>query len=135
MSRSQPQNLFCMTHLYLAATVSSSALLLFWSAVPNGCFRFENGVFKVTDCGSTNGTFLQQQKIAPNVAHQIQDGEQIVLGGGAIWQENWFHIKMYLYLCRQTRLVCWRKIATKRDFFEQIIRLCPGEEVLGTLQG
>lgn len=35
-----------------------------------------------------NGTFLQQRKIAPHVAHQIRDGEQIMLGGGAA-EHSW----------------------------------------------
>lgn len=42
--------------------------------------RFMNGQWTVTDLGSTNGTFVNEQPLAPNVPTIIQDGVRVRFG-------------------------------------------------------
>lgn len=42
------------------------------------------GRFKVEDQGSTNGTFVNDEKLAPNAAKELVDGDQLRFGGYAV---------------------------------------------------
>jgi ABC transport system ATP-binding/permease protein len=39
-----------------------------------------NGVYLLTDVGSSDGTYLNSQRIQPYSAHQLKDGDQILIG-------------------------------------------------------
>jgi len=41
----------------------------------------EDDVFRLTDLGSTNGTFLNGQRLNPNEPVVLQAGDEITLGG------------------------------------------------------
>ena len=43
--------------------------------------RFESDVFYISDLGSTNGTYLNNNKLSPHEEHVIRDGDRVVLGG------------------------------------------------------
>ena len=43
--------------------------------------RFESDVFYISDLGSTNGTYLNNNKLPPHEEHVIRDGDRVVLGG------------------------------------------------------
>jgi pSer/pThr/pTyr-binding forkhead associated (FHA) protein len=36
---------------------------------------------KVEDLGSTNGTFLSDEKLPPNTRHELKDGQRLRFGG------------------------------------------------------
>src|SRR5262249_48372014 len=40
--------------------------------------------FEVMDLGSTNGTFLREQRLAPNTPHEVVHGDMITFGSTAI---------------------------------------------------
>jgi len=40
----------------------------------------EAGVFSVTDLGSTNGTFVNDERLEPNTPYPLSDGDLLVLG-------------------------------------------------------
>jgi len=42
--------------------------------------RFESDVFYISDLGSTNGTYLNGNKLSPNEDHILRDGDMIGLG-------------------------------------------------------
>jgi pSer/pThr/pTyr-binding forkhead associated (FHA) protein len=42
--------------------------------------RFESDVFYISDLGSTNGTYLNNNKLSPHEEHVIRDGDRVVLG-------------------------------------------------------
>jgi pSer/pThr/pTyr-binding forkhead associated (FHA) protein len=43
-------------------------------------FRIENGQPVVIDLGSTNGTYVNGEQVAPNILTPLKDGDQIRLG-------------------------------------------------------
>ena len=43
-------------------------------------FRFDSDVFYISDLGSTNGTYLNGNKLNPNEDHILRDGDMIGLG-------------------------------------------------------
>jgi pSer/pThr/pTyr-binding forkhead associated (FHA) protein len=55
------------------ATTSSRHAALYASARP--------ARLKVEDLGSTNGTFLSDEKLPPNTRHELKDGQRLRFGG------------------------------------------------------
>jgi uncharacterized membrane protein YhaH (DUF805 family) len=46
--------------------------------------RQDVGVFYLSDLGSTNGTYLNNNKLAPNEEHVVRDGGIVILGNNAV---------------------------------------------------
>ena len=46
--------------------------------------RFESDVFYISDLGSTNGTYLNGNKLNPNEEQILRDGDRVVLGSNAV---------------------------------------------------
>jgi len=46
--------------------------------------RQDVNVFYISDLDSTNGTYLNNNKLAPHEEHVIRDGDRVVLGGNAV---------------------------------------------------
>jgi pSer/pThr/pTyr-binding forkhead associated (FHA) protein len=42
------------------------------------------GAFKIEDSGSTNGTFLNEERLAKNSPQEVRDGDTIRFGGYAV---------------------------------------------------
>ena len=40
----------------------------------------------VTDLGSTNGTFVNGRRLAPNVPEPLQPGDRVSFGATGVWQ-------------------------------------------------
>ena len=46
--------------------------------------RQDIDVFYLSDLGSTNGTYLNNNKLAPNEEHVVRDGDRVILGSNAV---------------------------------------------------
>ena len=46
--------------------------------------RGRDGVYYISDLGSTNGTFLNGERLHPNVEHRVKDGDRISLANDAV---------------------------------------------------
>ncbi len=44
-------------------------------------FKLEGASWAVRDLGSSNGTFLNGERLEPNVTYRLSAGDEIVLGG------------------------------------------------------
>lgn len=45
----------------------------------------ENGTLYIQDLGSSNGTYVNGQKLSPNDPHPLHDGDEIILGRMMLW--------------------------------------------------
>ncbi len=50
--------------------------------------QLSNDVYTLTDLGSTNGTLINEQRITPNIPHQLHTGDRIKVGE-VIMEFNW----------------------------------------------
>lgn len=45
----------------------------------------EGGTLYITDLGSSNGTYINGERVAANDAHPLHDGDEIILGRMMLW--------------------------------------------------